>query len=62
MLVLTLARGAQSLDNGLGQQPPMGWNSWNHFGCGVNEELVKETARALVLSGLSTVRATLPKP
>lgn len=58
VLVLTLARGAQSLDNGLGQQPPMGWNSWNHFGCGVNEELVKETARALVLSGLSTAGYT----
>jgi alpha-galactosidase len=36
----------------------MGWNSWNHFGCGVSEALVKETAQALVLSGLSTAGYT----
>ena len=24
------------LDNGLGRTPPMGWNSWNHFGCNIN--------------------------
>ena len=21
--------------------PQMGWNSWNHFGCNINEELIK---------------------
>jgi alpha-galactosidase len=26
-----------SLDNGLGLTPQMGWNSWNHFGCNINE-------------------------
>lgn len=25
------------LDNGLGLTPQMGWNSWNHFGCNINE-------------------------
>lgn len=31
----------------------MGWNSWNHFGCdGLTEELVRETADAIVSSGL----------
>lgn len=34
----------QSLDNGLGITPPMGWNSWNHYGCNINESIVKETA------------------
>jgi alpha-galactosidase len=24
---------APALDNGLGATPPLGWNSWNHFGC-----------------------------
>jgi alpha-galactosidase len=24
------------LDNGLGLTPPMGWNSWNKFGCNIN--------------------------
>jgi alpha-galactosidase len=25
----------QTLDNGVGLTPPMGWNSWNHFGCNI---------------------------
>jgi alpha-galactosidase len=32
--------------------PPMGWNSWNHFGCNVSEQLIKETADAMVSSGM----------
>lgn len=27
---------ANSLDNGLGLKPQMGWNSWNKFGCNIN--------------------------
>lgn len=38
--------------DGLALTPPMGWNSWNKFGCDVSETLVKETADALVSSGL----------
>lgn len=30
------------LSNGLGHTPPMGWNSWNHFGCSVTEKIVRE--------------------
>ena len=37
---------------GLALTPPMGWNSWNHFGCNIDEELIHETADALVKSGL----------
>jgi len=37
---------------GLAQTPPMGWNSWNHFACNIDEALIKETADALVKSGL----------
>jgi alpha-galactosidase len=36
----------------LAQTPPMGWNSWNHFGCNVTEELIRETADAMVASGM----------
>jgi alpha-galactosidase len=36
----------------LGQTPPMGWNSWNHFGCAVDAELVERTADALAANGL----------
>lgn len=32
--------------------PPMGWNSWNKFGCNVNEALIRETADAMVASGM----------
>lgn len=32
--------------------PPMGWNSWNKFGCNVNEELVRQIADAMVSSGM----------
>jgi len=43
---------ARVLDNGLARTPPMGWNSWNHFGCHVNEQIIRETADAMVSSGL----------
>ncbi|MEO6534008.1 MAG: glycoside hydrolase family 27 protein [Pseudolysinimonas sp.] len=33
--------------------PPMGWNSWNHFGCAVSAELVERTADALTANGLA---------
>lgn len=36
----------------LAPTPPMGWNSWNTFFNHVNEELVCETADALVAQGL----------
>lgn len=41
-----------SLDNGLGRTPPMGWNSWNHFGCNINQTVIQETADAFVSSAL----------
>ncbi len=36
----------------LGLTPPMGWNSWNTFTWNINEGLIKETADAMVSSGL----------
>lgn len=32
--------------------PPMGWNSWNKFGCNVSENLIMEMADAMVESGM----------
>ncbi|XP_019458339.1 PREDICTED: alpha-galactosidase-like isoform X2 [Lupinus angustifolius] len=43
------------LDNGIGHTPPMGWNSWNHFGCNINEEIIRETADAMVSTGLAAL-------
>jgi alpha-galactosidase len=36
----------------LAATPPMGWNSWNQFGHRVDEAVIRETADALVSSGL----------
>ena len=36
----------------LAQTPPMGWNSWNKFGCNVDESLIRQTADAMVSSGM----------
>ncbi|KAK1324401.1 Alpha-galactosidase [Acorus calamus] len=41
------------LANGLAVTPPMGWNSWNHFYCSINETIIRETADALVSTGLA---------
>ena len=38
--------------DGLALTPPMGWNSWNKFGCNVSEKLIKGAADALVASGM----------
>lgn len=38
--------------NGLAQTPQMGWNSWNRFACNVSEKLIRDTADALVASGM----------
>ncbi|KAL6493428.1 hypothetical protein OROGR_032207 [Orobanche gracilis] len=31
------------LENGLGSTPQMGWSSWNHFQCNIDERLIRET-------------------
>ncbi len=36
----------------LAQTPPMGWNSWNTFGEHINEQVVRDTADAIVALGL----------
>lgn len=34
------------------KRPQMGWNSWNHFGCGVTEQDIKDTADAFLVNGM----------
>jgi alpha-galactosidase len=50
--IAVLRGGGAPLDNGVARTPPMGWNSWNHFGCDVSAQLIKETADAIVASGM----------
>jgi alpha-galactosidase len=55
LLILTCAAGlsahGQKFDQ-LALTPPMGWNSWNKFACDVNEQLIRETADAMVATGM----------
>ena len=37
---------------GLALTPPMGWNSWNSFQVNCSEQLIKETAQALIKNGM----------
>jgi alpha-galactosidase len=52
-LGVSSASPAQALGNNLALTPPMGWNDWNAYGCGVSETLVKQTADKIVSAGLA---------
>jgi len=52
VLIGLAAIPARALDNGLARTPPMGWNSWNKFGCDVSEKLVRGAADAIVRTGM----------
>ncbi len=47
-----LAPAAAAEDNGLAATPPMGWNDWYSTYCGVNAQLVEQTAQAMVSNGM----------
>lgn len=49
----SLAVFAQTqVSRGVALTPPMGWNTWNKFGCNVSDELVRGMADAMVKSGM----------
>jgi len=50
-LIFTDQLSAQKFES-LAKTPPMGWNSWNKFACDVNEDMIRQTADAMVSSGL----------
>jgi alpha-galactosidase len=52
--IFALGSMAVSLDQSqlLASTPPMGWNSWNKFGCNVTEDLIRQIADAMVASGM----------
>ena len=43
---------ASSLDRQLALRPPMGYDDWNVFQCRVSEQLIEQTAAAMVSSGM----------
>lgn len=52
-VALLSATPALALDNGLARTPQLGWNNWNSFGCEVSDRLIRETADAMVSSGMA---------
>ncbi|HKW19214.1 MAG TPA: glycoside hydrolase family 27 protein [Terriglobales bacterium] len=54
LLVISTAALAQepAISAGLALTPPMGWNTWNKFGCNVSDEMVRGMADAMVKSGM----------
>jgi alpha-galactosidase len=47
-----LAQEKPAPSAGLALTPPMGWNSWNKFGCNVSEQMIRDMADAVVKSGM----------
>ena len=51
-ILLQFCSSCFCLDNGLARTPQMGWNSWNHFHCGISQDIVEKTADAFISKGL----------
>ncbi len=51
LVLLGAPAQAQKFD-GLAATPQMGWNSWNKFACDIDERLIRETADAMVKTGM----------
>lgn len=49
-LLLCMQVSGQKFD--LAKTPPMGWNSWNRFACDIDENTIKQTADAMVSTGM----------
>jgi alpha-galactosidase len=50
--IATAQDAAQAPSANLALTPPMGWNTWNKFGCNVSDELIRGAADAMVKSGM----------
>jgi alpha-galactosidase len=51
IILCSIALHAQKFE-GLALTPPMGWNSWNHFACDINEQIIKDVADAIAGNGM----------
>jgi alpha-galactosidase len=51
-LSLVLPPASSALTNGLALTPPMGWNSWNHFGCNVSDATIRAMADSMATTGM----------
>ena len=51
-LLLAFPFCGHALTNNLALTPPMGWNSWNHFGCNVSDAIIRGIADAMATNGM----------
>src|ERR1035437_10903100 len=51
VFIIFLNASAQKFE-GLAKTPPMGWNSWNKYGCNVSETLLMGMADVIASSGM----------
>lgn len=52
LLASSLAGVARAQESRVALTPPMGWNSWNHFHCGVTEDIIRAQAHAMATNGM----------
>ncbi len=52
IFVSAISLSALAQDPTLAATPPMGWNSWNHFACKVNDQVVRASADAIASNGM----------
>src|ERR1035438_6233843 len=50
--LLTFPFPSRALTNGLALTPPMGWNSWNHYGCNISDTIIRGIANAMATNGM----------
>jgi alpha-galactosidase len=51
LVLVYTSLSAQKFEN-IAKTPPMGWNSWNKYGCNVSEKLIMQMADAMASSGM----------
>ena len=56
--LIILIASIHALSNGLGRTPQMGWNTWNHFGCTINADVIISAAQSIVQLGLKDLGYT----
>jgi alpha-galactosidase len=51
-LYVTFTSPSAPGENTLALTPPMGWNSWNTFGCSIDETLIRQIADTMATNGM----------
>jgi alpha-galactosidase len=51
-MALIAPMSGRALTNGLALKPPMGWNSWNHYWCNINEATIRRMADVMATNGM----------